>query len=127
MYRIKDGFVSVINPNETAKNWKTHRREAGVGLYLTGADGDAAALIGARVAGMPISLNLIPITDWIDPDEVSSCAVAVIQVDPDTPASIKRFQRLAQSTETPLIAAAYDPPLALVRALVRSGAHDVVP
>jgi pilus assembly protein CpaE len=28
---------------------------------------------------------------------------------------------------TPLIAAAYDPPLALVRSLVRAGAHDVVP
>ena len=119
--------MSVINPNETAKNWKTHRREAGVSLYLTGAEGDAAALIGARVAGMPLNLNLIPITDWIDPEEVSSSAVAVVQVDPDTPASIKRFQKLAQSTDTPLIAAAYDPPLALVRSLVRSGAHDVVP
>ena len=119
--------MSVINPNETARNWKTHRREAGVSLYLTGAEGDAAALVGARVAGMPINLNLIPITDWIDPDEVSSSAVAVVQVDPGTPASIKRFQKLVQATETPLIAAAYDPPLTLVRSLVRSGAHDVVP
>src|SRR4029453_14056798 len=42
-------------------------------------------------------------------------------------ASIERFETLAASTKTPLIAAAYDPPLALVRALVRAGAHDVVP
>jgi pilus assembly protein CpaE len=119
--------MSVINPNETARNWKTHRRDAGVSLYLTGAEGDAAALVGTRVAGMPINLNLIPITDWIDPDEVSASAVAVVQVDPDTPASIKRFQKLVQATDTPLIAAAYDPPLTLVRSLVRSGAHDVVP
>ena len=119
--------MSVINPNETAKSWKTHRRDAAVHLYLTGAEGDAAALIGTRVAGYPLHLSLIPVTDWIDPEELSSAAVAVIQVDPNTPASIKRFQKLAASTETPLIAAAYDPPLALVRSLVRSGAHDVVP
>lgn len=119
--------MSVINPNETAKSWKAHRKDAAVHLYLTGAEGDAAALIGARVAGFPLHLSLIPVTDWIDPEEVSSAAVAVIQVDPNTPASIKRFQKLAASTETPLIAAAYDPPLALVRSLVRAGAHDVVP
>jgi pilus assembly protein CpaE len=120
-------MMSVINPNETAKSWKTHRREAAVNLYLSGAQGDAAALIGTRVAGYPIHLSLIPVTDWIDPEEVSAAAVAVVQVDPETPASIKRFQKLATATQTPLIAAAYDPPLALVRALVRSGAHDVVP
>jgi pilus assembly protein CpaE len=119
--------VSVINPNETAKSWKTHRRDAAVHLYLTGAEGDAAALIGTRVAGYPLHLSLIPVTDWIDPEELSSAVVAVIQVDPQTPASIKRFQKLAASTETPLIAAAYDPPLTLVRSLVRAGAHDVVP
>jgi pilus assembly protein CpaE len=119
--------MSVINPNETAATWKTQRREAAVQLYLTGAEGDAAALVGARVAGLPINLNLVPITDWIDPEELESAIAAVVQVDPDTPASIKRFQKLAASVETPLIAAAYDPPLALVRALVRTGAHDVIP
>src|SRR4029078_13581117 len=46
---------------------------------------------------------------------------------PDSPASLKRFQKLAAATRTPLIAAAYDPPLSLVRTLVRAGAHDVVP
>ena len=119
--------MSVINPNETAKSWKAHKREATVGLYLSGAEGDAAALVGTRVAGFPLSLNLVPVTDWIDPAELDAEAAAIIQVDPDTGASIKRFEKLANSTTTPLIAAAYDPPLALVRALVRSGAHDVVP
>lgn len=64
--------MSVINPNETATTWKTRRREAAVQLYLTGAEGDAAALVGARVAGLPINLNLVPITDWIDPEELES-------------------------------------------------------
>jgi pilus assembly protein CpaE len=51
----------------------------------------------------------------------------VIQVDADTPASIKRFELLAKNSKVPLIAAAYEPPLSLVRSLLRSGAHDVLP
>ena len=119
--------MSVLNPNETNRSWRTAKREAAVQLYLSGVDGDSADLVGARVAGFPLSLNVLPVTDWIDPEEISAAAAAVVQVDPDTSSSIKRFQKLAQSVTTPLIAAAYDPPLALVRTLVRTGAHDVVP
>jgi len=119
--------MSVINPNETATQWRTAKSEAAVQLYLSGVEGDSGELIGARVAGFPLSLNIIPVTDWIDPEELSAAAAGVVQVDPDTPSSVKRFQKLAQVAQTPLIAAAYDPPLALVRSLIRSGAHDVVP
>src|SRR5262252_3260670 len=119
--------MSVINPNETAAQWRTTKQESAVQLYLSGVEGDSAELVAARVAGFPLSLNVIPVTDWIDPEEIASAAAAVVQVDPDTPSSIKRFQKLAQTATTPLIAAAYDPPLALVRSLVRCGAHDVVP
>jgi pilus assembly protein CpaE len=117
----------VINPNETASAWKAHRREAAVQLFLSGADGDAAALVGARVAGFPLSLTLVPVDDKIDPEDFAGCAAAIVQVEPGKPESMKRFEALAAGTKTPLIAAAYDPPLALVRALVRAGAHDVVP
>jgi pilus assembly protein CpaE len=119
--------VSVINPNETTKSWRAHRRQAAVQLYLSGAEGDTASLVGTRVAGFPLMLNLVGDTDWIDPEEVSAAAAALIQVDRDKPSSVKRFQKLAAATKTPLIAAAYDPPLAFVRSLVRAGARDVVP
>jgi pilus assembly protein CpaE len=119
--------VSVITPNETALNWKANKREKAVHLYLSGADGDAAELAAARLAGFPVYLNILPTTDWINPEELDGAAAAVIQVDADAAASIKRFQKLASSTETPLIAASYEPPLALVRSLIRAGAHDVVP
>jgi len=119
--------VSVINPNETTKSWRAHRRQNAVHLYLSGAEGDAAALMGTRVAGFALSLNLVGDTDWIDPEDVSSAAAALIQVDRDKASSVKRFQKLAAATKTPLIAAAYDPPLAFVRSLIRAGARDVVP
>lgn len=119
--------MSVINPNETARSWRAHKREATVHLFLNGADGDAAELVNARVAGFPISLNLVPLADPIDPEDLAGAAAAVVQVDPALPDSVQRFETLAAATKTPLVAAAYDPPLALVRALVRAGAHDVVP
>jgi pilus assembly protein CpaE len=119
--------VSVISPNETARSWKASKREPAVQLYLSGVDGDTAALAGARVADFPLSLSIVPASDWIDPEDFTGAVAAVVQVDPDNSASMKRFQKLAQLVPTPLIAAAYEPPLALVRSLVRSGAHDVVP
>jgi len=119
--------VSIINPNETAKSWRAHQRQAAVALYLTGAEGDAAALVGTKVAGFALTLNLIGDSDRIDPEELALCAAALVQVDRDNPASVKRFQKLAAATKTPLIAAAYDPPLAFVRSLIRTGARDVVP
>lgn len=119
--------MSVINPNETARSWRADRKERSVQLYLTGAEGDAAALIGARVLDLPLTLNILPVTDWIDPEELGAAVAGIIQVDADTPASIKRFERLVKASEAPLIAAAYEPPLALVRSLIRAGAHDVIP
>ena len=119
--------MSVINPNETTKTWRTAKREPTVQLYLSGVEGDAAALVGERVVGFPLSLSVMPVTDWIDPEEIATAGAAVVQVDPAIASSVKRFQKLANAVSTPLIAAAYDPPLALVRSLVRAGAHDVVP
>lgn len=119
--------MSRINPNETAGSWRAHKRETAVHLYLNGAEGDAADLVNARVANFTLNLSLLPLGDRIDPEELAGAAAAVVQVDPASPASVKRFELLAAATRTPLIAAAYEPPLALVRALVRAGAHDVVP
>lgn len=119
--------MTAFTPQETSKSWRPQRREAPVRLYLAGAVGDTAELVGVRAAGMHLELNLVPVTDWIDPYDLTGSAVAVIQVDAETPASVKRFHKLAKATETPLIVAAYDPPLALVRSLLHNGAADVLP
>jgi len=117
-----------MNQQDTARAWRLQGKEAGIHLYLSGAEGEMAALVGARVLGIPLALSIVPVTEWIDATEMASAAAVVVQVDADTPASIKRFERLVATTsETPVIAAAYEPPLALVRSLLRSGAHDVLP
>ena len=119
--------MSAIKPNETAKSWHHHGRESPVQLFLSGAEGEAGALVDARVAGFTLALSLVAPDEPIDPAEISAAAAAVIQVSADSNASVARFKALAAASSTPLIAAAYDPSLALVRALIRAGAHDVVP
>lgn len=119
--------MSVINPNETAKSWKTSKRDHAVHLFLHGLEGDAGAMVGSRIAGFPLALSIVAAGDAIDTDSLAAAAAVVIQVDADNPASVKRFEQLASACDLPLIAAAYEPPLALVRSLVRAGAHDVIP
>jgi pilus assembly protein CpaE len=119
--------MSVIQPNDTAKSWHHHGRERHVQLFLSGAEGEAGELVNARVAGFPLALSLVAPDESIDPAEISAAAAAVVQVSADSNASVARFKALAGASATPLIAAAYDPSLSLVRALIRAGAHDVVP
>lgn len=118
--------MTAFTPDDTHKSWRTERREATVQLYLSEIQGEVGSVVGARPGGYPLDLSVVPVTDWIDPAEMGGAIAAVVQIDADTPASIKRFNKLASATQTPLIAAAYDPPLALVRSLLRSGAHDVL-
>jgi pilus assembly protein CpaE len=119
--------VSVVSPNETAKSWKATKREHAVHLFLSAVEGEAGALVGTRVAGFPLALSIVPTEDGLDSEALAGAAAAVIQVDQESPASVQRFQDIAKATEIPVIAAAYEPPLALVRALVRAGAYDVIP
>jgi pilus assembly protein CpaE len=119
--------VSIIKPNEATSSWQTSKRESAVQLYLSSVDAGAAELVNATAAGFPIAVNILPANDWIEPESVAGAPAAVIQVEADSAASIKRFQQLAAAVQTPLIATAYDPPLALVRSLIRAGAHDVIP
>jgi pilus assembly protein CpaE len=99
---------------------------APVRLLLAGAEGQANELVGARVAGFPLELVIVDTTEPIDASVLSGAAAAVVQVTDGDEWSIGRFKQLAEGP-VPLIAAAYEPSMKLVRTLVRAGAHDVVP
>lgn len=119
--------MSVINPNESSRSWHQHSRAPAVQLYLADGDGSAGALIGQRVAGFPLAVQPCDPDAKIDPASLAGVAAAIVEVAADNPRSIKRFELLAKRSRTPLIATVYEPPLALVRALIRAGAHDVLP
>ena len=112
--------MSIINPNETAASWRPSKRERSIELFLDGLEAAAGDLVGAKAAGFPVNINVIPVKDWIAPVALEGAVAAVVQVDLGNAVSMKRFQQLAAAVETPVLAAAYDPPLALVRSLIRA-------
>jgi pilus assembly protein CpaE len=118
--------MSVHSPDRPNAQWMADTGPAPVRLLLAGAEGESSALVGAKVAGFPLDLVIADPTELVDPAVLNGAAAAVIQVVEGNEQSIARFKQLAEGP-VPLIAAAFEPPLAFVRALVRAGAHDVVP
>lgn len=118
--------MSVHSPDRSNAQWMADTGPPPVRLLLDGVEGEASSLVGAKVAEYPLDLILSGASEDVDPSVLSGSIAAVIQVTENDEASIARFKKLAEGP-VPLIAAAYDPSLALVRSLVRMGAHDVVP
>ncbi|HVF36415.1 MAG TPA: pilus assembly protein CpaE [Sphingomicrobium sp.] len=118
--------MSAHSPDRPSAQWMADTGPPPVRLILAGVEGEANALVGAYAAGFPLELVLADPTHDIDPSVLAGAAAAVVQVAEDSPQSVARFEALAKG-QIPLIAAAYDPSMKLVRTLVRAGAHDVVP
>jgi len=118
--------MSVHNPDRPGAQWRADTGPAPVRLLLAGAEGEANQLVAARAAGFPLELIIIGTADPVDPSVLAGAAAAVVQVTEGDDRSIARFKELAEGP-VPLVAAAYEPSMKLVRALVRAGAHDVVP
>jgi pilus assembly protein CpaE len=118
--------MSVHSTDRPNSQWMADTGPAPVRLLLAGVEGDANSLVGARASGFPLELAILDPSEPVDPAILNGAAAAVVQVNADDKTSVARFERLAKGA-VPLIAAAYEPPMALVRALVRAGAHDVIP
>ena len=79
------------------------------------------------VAGFSVDYFSIQSSADVRAEDVDGAGAAVLQLRPDDPDAVATFVRLREATDVPLLVAAYDPPLALVRQLIRAGAHDVIP
>jgi pilus assembly protein CpaE len=118
--------MSVHSPDRPTNQWQADTGPAPVRLLLAGVEGEANTLVGATAAGFPLELVIVDPADTIDPSILSGAVAAVVQIAEADATSVERFAKLAEGP-VPLIAAAYEPSLGLVRKLVRAGAHDVVP
>jgi len=118
--------MSVHSPDRPSTQWMADTGPAPVRLLLAGVEGEANELVAARVSGFPLELVIVDTAQPIDASMLEGAAAAVVQVTEGDDRSIARFKQLAEGP-VPLIAAAYEPTMKLVRTLVRAGAHDVVP
>ena len=119
--------MNALPPPDSGKRWVHQGPLPTVRLFLGDGAIAAVALAGTRAGGFEIGLDPIAPDALIDPARLSGAEVAVVEVAASRPESIARFETLARATRVPLIAAVQDPQLALVRSLVRAGAHDVIP
>ena len=118
--------MSVHSPDRPAAQWMADTGPAPVRLLLAGVEGEASALVGAKVAGFPLDLVISDPASPVDSSVLSGASAGVVQVTEGDDKSVGRFKALAEGP-VPLIAAAYEPSMAFVRSLVRAGAHDVIP
>jgi pilus assembly protein CpaE len=119
--------MTALAPPDSGKRWIHQGSLPTARLFLAEGAIAAVALAGAKVGGFELALDPIEAEGAIDSARLSGAEVAIVEVVPSQPASIARFEALAKTTRLPLVAAVHDPQLALVRALVRAGAHDVIP
>lgn len=119
--------MSAFNPTEHQRGLRHSSRDPVIALLLSDTDGSSGQLADRRIAGFSLRLSPIPPSSELGPDALSGTAGGVVEVSADDPNSIARFRQLAATVDVPLIAAVYEAPLALVRALIRAGAHDVLP
>lgn len=118
--------MSIHQPDRPSAQWMADTGPAPVRLLLAGVEGEANELVAAHVSGFPLELVIVDTAQSIDDSILAGAAAAVVQVTEGDDRSIARFKQLAEGP-VPLIAAAYEPTMKLVRSLVRAGAHDVVP
>ena len=118
--------MSITVPDPKRQGWHREAVQAPVRLVVSNAEEVAGDWAGASVAGFPVEVGIVALDAPLDPEQLEGAAAAVIEVAESNKASRERFAKLAEGG-VPLIATAYEPSLAFVRALIRMGAHDVVP
>src|SRR5688572_30713885 len=104
-------MMSVHSPDRANAQWMADTGPAPVRLLLAGVEGENSALVGARAAGFPLDVVIVETAQPIENSILEGAAAAVVQVTEGDELSIARFKKLAEGP-VPLIAAAYDPPLA---------------
>ena len=118
--------MSISIPDPKRSGWQADSGEAPVRMVLSREELVSGDWGGASAAGFPLELGIAPFDAPLGHDMFAGAAAAVVEVAESSQASLDRFAALAGG-DVPLIAAAYEPPLTLVRALIRLGAHDVIP
>ena len=119
-------MTAPVNQQPRSKRWKAGTAEK-VALVLSSEQSVAATWLAEAIADPALELILSPLDDARAPADLPPRALAaVVEVSPDNKQSLDNFCAFAAGP-VPVIAAAYDPPLAFVRHLVRLGAHDVLP
>src|SRR5689334_16305785 len=118
--------MSVHSPDRPPREWNPTAAADPVMLVLSSGQLAAGDWAGIDIGGHPVEAIVAELSSTAAIDLPGRALAAVVEVSEARPESIERFAALGKG-EVPLVAAAYNPPLAFIRQLIRMGAHDVIP
>lgn len=117
----------VTNTAEAAESWTLNVGDEGIHLILSEQEVQASDILGDRLGGQSLTLAMLPAGEPLPAQMVGEANAIILEVQPESEASMKRLAALrASNPGLLLVAAVRDAAIPLVRALLRSGINDVI-
>lgn len=117
----------VTNTAEAAESWTLNIGDEGIHLVLSEREVQASDIMGDRLSGQSLTLTMLAAGAALPPQLVAEAKAIILEVEPDSDASMKRLIALrAAHPKLKLVAAIRDAQIPVVRALLRSGINDVI-
>ncbi|WP_340264346.1 AAA family ATPase [Sphingobium mellinum] len=117
----------MTNTAEAAESWTLNIGDEGIHLILSEQEVQASDILGDRLSGEALTLSMLAPGAPLPQPLVSEAKAILLEVQPDDDASMRRLAGLrAAHPALPVVAAVRDAEIPLVRALLKSGIHDVI-
>lgn len=117
----------VTNTAEAAENWTLNIGDEGIHLILSEPEVHASDILGERLSGQSLTLTMLGAGEPLPVQLVAEAKAIILEVQPESEASMKRLAALrAGNPGLLLVAAVRNAEIPLVRALLKSGINDVV-
>jgi pilus assembly protein CpaE len=123
-----DGNVEAVNIPETrGTGWTLRTDEATAQLVLSQSEIVASQIPAGTIAGFSVVVNALPNDAALSEEIVQPGKVLVVEVNPDSPASLARLDRFrAIHPAIPIIGCVRDSSLHVVKTLLKAGLNDVI-
>lgn len=114
------------NINFVSREWVLDLKSRGVLLVLSEAEMTNARIDSVNIPQQMLLSTLQPDAE-IPTEQIAQASLLVLEIKPDLPGSLERFEAVRQThPELPVIAAIRNADLPLVRTLLKKGVRDVV-
>lgn len=120
--------MGVVNKGDIRRrDWALRKEDGNVQILLSPAEVTAAEIAGSEIAGFGVMMTMLAAAAPVPEEIVQHAQVLIVEVEPETDASLRRLAALrAAHARLPIIAAVRGASIPVVRALLQSGVNDVV-
>jgi pilus assembly protein CpaE len=121
-------FVGIMDDsNMTGRSWTVQTGDGGARIILSEGELASAAIIAGEIAGYGVVMHMLDADAAVPEDVISLARILIVEVRPDSEASLRRLLQLKKDhPRLPVVAAVRDASIPVVRTLLRAGVNDVV-